>query len=97
MLGEEQLAFLPLSGRKTGCHAQGCHCCVRYLGKQGLVAMQQAVSLAGKDVALGPAITLVQAGESCKAAPQVLSLLTNPAACHATITVTPIIQTLPGS
>ena len=42
--------------------------------------MQQAVSLAGKDVALGKAITLLQVGDGCKAASQMLRLLTHPAA-----------------
>ena len=51
----------------------------RYLRQQGLVAMQQTVSLAAEEVALSLLVPLLQLTYSFKAALQLLSLLTHPA------------------
>ena len=51
----------------------------RYLSQQGLVAVQQTVSLAAEGVALSLVVPLLQASHSCKAALQMLALLAHPA------------------
>lgn len=51
----------------------------RYLRQQGLVAVQETVSLAAEEVALSLLVPLLQLPDSCKAALQLLSLLTHPA------------------
>ena len=49
-----------------------------YLSQQGLVALQQAVSLAAEGMALSLVVPMLQASHSCKAALQMFALLTHP-------------------